>query len=321
MHVLFWMKRHITTSILVGMGVGFLIGLLVDMGGLSGWVLPLSFAMVFPMMVTLDFSQLLTRGNRRLQLVTQAVNFIYLPALAWAVGWLFFRDTASYRIALLLMALLPTSGMTVSWTVMAKGNVNEAVRMIVFGLLLGGLLAPLYLGLFMGEAANVPFMAIVRQMVVIVFLPMGLGYLVRKAWVGRVGEARFQTTVKPYFPAFSTLAVVTLIALVTGMRAPMLAADPWLLLRIALPLIVGYGVMVLSLHWLGSRLFVYADRIAMINGTMIRNLSLSLAIALSVFDTMGAEIALVVAVAYMVQVQAAGWYVRFSVAKQAFQPS
>ncbi len=315
MHVLFWMKRHISTAILIGMATGFTAGMLFDLSGFSVAVMPLSFAMVFPMMVTLDFSRLFSRGNRRLQLVTQAVNFIYLPALAWLVGWVFFRDVTSYRIALLLMALLPTSGMTVSWTAMAKGNVNEAVRMIVIGLLLGGLLAPLYLGVLMGEAANVPFEAIIRQIALIVFIPMGLGYAVRRAFVTRIGEARFNVSVKPYFPAFSTLAVVLLIALVTGMRAPMLAQDPWLIVRIAIPLIIGYGVMIVSLHWLASQLFDYADRIAMINGTMIRNLSLSLALALAVFDAIGAEIALVIAVAYMVQVQAAGWYVRMNIAK------
>src|SRR5699024_12706622 len=46
---------------------------------------------------------------------------------------------------LALSALLPTSGMTISWTVLQKGNVGAAVKLTVFGLILGSLLTPWYL--------------------------------------------------------------------------------------------------------------------------------------------------------------------------------
>lgn len=49
------------------------------------------------------------------------------------------------RLALLLTALLPTSGMTISWTGFAKGNVPAAVKMTVVGLIAGSLLAQVYL--------------------------------------------------------------------------------------------------------------------------------------------------------------------------------
>ena len=44
----------------------------------------------------------------------------------------------------------------------------------------------------------------------------------------------------------------------------------------------------------------------------MRNLSIALAIALGVFGTEGAEAALLIALAYVVQVQAAAWYVKLS---------
>ena len=78
------------------------------------------------------------------------------PLIAYFIGILFFDNEPFLRLGLLLIALLPTSGMTISWTVMAKGNVNAAIRMVVIGLLLGALLSPFYITGLLGTAVDVP---------------------------------------------------------------------------------------------------------------------------------------------------------------------
>ncbi len=45
-------------------------------------------------------------------------------------------------LAILLSGLVPTSGITISWTGFAKGNVAAAVKMTIIGLTLGPLAAP-----------------------------------------------------------------------------------------------------------------------------------------------------------------------------------
>ena len=62
----------------------------------------------------------------------------------------------------------------------------------------------------------------------------------------------------------------------------------------------------------GKALFTRGDAIALVYGTVMRNLSIALAIALGVFGAKGAQAALLIALAYIVQVQAAAWYVKFS---------
>jgi ACR3 family arsenite transporter len=58
--------------------------------------------------------------------------------------------------------------------------------------------------------------------------------------------------------------------------------------------------------------FDRANGIALVYGTVMRNLSIALAIALSVFKENGSEIALIIALAYIIQVQSAAWYVKFT---------
>ncbi|MFH5880974.1 arsenic resistance protein [Liberiplasma polymorphum] len=310
MKLLYWISGHIVLSILIAMSIGFLVGAFIDTSSLRGLVTYLSFLMVYPMMVTLNFKSLKEKGNLKLQVVTQCINFIYLPLLAVLFGYIFFKFNDNFRLGILLIALLPTSGMTVSWTVMANGNVKEAIRMIVIGLILGGLLTPIYLNFFMGEAANIPFTQIIQQIIAIVFLPMLLGFLTQTLLKKQFGEQKFITKIKPIFPLFSTLAVVVLIGIVMSLRANMLIANPNLLLHILVPIVLGYLTMLITIDFIGRNLFERADRIALINGTMIRSLSLALAIALTVFNEQGPEIALIIAIAYIVQVQLAAWYVK-----------
>ncbi|WP_245805570.1 hypothetical protein [Desulfovibrio gilichinskyi] len=44
----------------------------------------------------------------------------------------------------------------------------------------------------------------------------------------------------------------------------------------------------------------------------MRNLSIALAIAINAFGPQGSDAALVIALAYIVQVQSAAWYVKFT---------
>jgi ACR3 family arsenite transporter len=61
------------------------------------------------------------------------------------------------------------------------------------------------------------------------------------------------------------------------------------------------------------------DGIAMVYGTVMRNLSIALAVAMGAFGAAGSEAALIICVAYILQVQSAAWYVRFS--NQIFGPT
>jgi ACR3 family arsenite efflux pump ArsB len=86
------------------------------------------------MMVTLKVQQVFQGGDTKAQVLAQTVNFVVIPFLSWAIGQVFFAHRPFMALGLLLAGLLPTSGMTISWTGFAKGNVAAAVKMTVVGL-------------------------------------------------------------------------------------------------------------------------------------------------------------------------------------------
>ncbi len=63
---------------------------------------------------------------------------------------------------------------------------------------------------------------------------------------------------------------------------------------------------------IGKYYFKRGDAIALVYGTVMRNLSIALAIAINAFGPEGADAALVIAVSYIIQVQSAAWYVKLT---------
>jgi len=304
-------KKNLIISILIAMILGLIIGYYFDTTSLKVLITPLTFMLVYPTMVALNLGSLREKANIKLQVTTQLLNFILFPLVAYVLGLLFFSDNSALRLGLLLMSLLPTSGMTISWTVMAKGNVNSAIRMVVIGLLLGALLSPLYITVLLGAEVNVPIFKIFTQIFIVVFIPLILAFLTQVILKKIYGQETFHKKIKPKFPLFSILGVVLIIFTAISLKAKLLVNDPSILLQMIIPLILFYATTMFVPLFIGKKFFTREDAIALSNGTLVRNLSLSLAIVLSAFEGAGIA-ALLIAVAYVLQVQLAAWNVKLA---------
>jgi len=309
-------NKKLVVAIPAMMAAGFVYGVNVDPAAvkkLKALIVPLTFLMVYPMMVTLNIKHLReSTKNLKLQLSTQFINFAIIPFIAYGLGLIFFPDRPYMALGLLLASLLPTSGMTISWTGFANGNMGAAINMTVIGLSLGSLATPFYVQALLGTEVDVNLLLVAKQIAVIVFLPMALGYLTRQWFVKKYGQQEFKKTWAPRFPSLSTLGVLGIVFVAIALKARTIAGNPAILGSIFIPLLIIYCVnFTLSTVW-GKIFFSRGDAIALVYGTVMRNLSIALAIAINAFGAKGAETALVIAVSYIIQVQSAAWYVKFT---------
>jgi len=247
LRVISQIKNNFTLVIPIMMLAGFAVGITVDAQPLKQLILPLTFLMVYPMMVNLQPKKIFEGGDLKVQLVTQIMNFTIIPLGAFFIGRIAFPHSPYMALGLLLASLLPPSGMTISWTGMAKGNMAAAVKMTVFGLLLGSILTPIYIKFLMGTTIEIPLVKIFKQILIVVFLPLVLGNLTQRYLIRRYGMAHYQKDLKSIIPSFSTLGVVGIVF-----------------------------------------------------------------VAMAAFGKEGSEIALIIALAYIIQVQSAAWYVKFT---------
>jgi len=275
-------------------------------------IIPFTFLMVYPMMVTLNIKHLKQGLQPRIQGSAIFINFAIIPFVAFFLGKFFFADQPYMALGLLLASLLPTSGMTISWTGFAKGNIGAAINMTVIGLTLGSLATPIYVSWLMGATVEVNFGKVMQQIVIIVFLPMALGYITRQSLLKKYTMPEFKTRVAPKFPALSTIGVLGIVFVAMSLKAKTIMANPGQLMMIFIPLLILYLFNFTFSTLAGRSFFKRGDGIALVYGTVMRNLSIALAIAINAFGSEGADAALVIALAYIIQVQSAAWYVKLT---------
>lgn len=305
-------KRNLVWAIPTMMLAGFLFGINSNPAPLKQLIIPLTFLMVYPMMVNLQVKKVFEGGDARVQIVTQLLNFAIIPFIAFGLGKIAFPNSPYIALGLLLASLLPTSGMTISWTGMARGNMAAAVKMTVFGLLIGSVLTPIYIKTLMGTVIEIPLVKIFKQISIVVLLPMVLGNVTQRLLIWRYGQARYQKDIKGIFPIFSTLGVLGVVFVALALKAHAIASNPAQLVGLIIPLVILYGVNFTLSTIIGRLFFNRDDSIALVYGTVMRNLSIALAIAMTAFGKDGSEIALIIALAYIIQVQSAAWYVKFT---------
>ena len=314
-NILQQVNKNLTISIPLFLLSGFIFGISVDPSvsqTLKSLIGQLTILMVFPMMVTLNMANLKKGLNYKLQTTAQLINFVIIPSAAFLLGKIFFSDQPYLALGLLLASLLPTSGMTISWTGFARGNMGAAINMTVIGLLLGSFLTPFYVQVLMGTTIEIDLMRIVYQILVIVFLPMIIGQMTRRVLLKRYPVEEFKRSIAPRFPAISSLGVLGIVFVAMALKARGIMAEPQLLAGIIIPLLILYSFNFIASTLIGRSLFKRGEAIALVYGTVMRNLSIALAVAMNAFGQDGTHAALVIALAYIIQVQSAAWYVKLT---------
>ncbi len=309
------LQKNLVWSIPISMGLGLIIGYLFDASPLKRFIIPITFIMVYPMMVTLNVQSIFKGKDFRLQITTQVINFILIPLLAYFVGKLFFSGGMEkyglWAVGLFLIGVLPTSGMTISWAGFAKGNKEAAVKMVVFGLVLGALAAPIFTKVFMGATIDVDMLHMFKQIALFVFVPLFMGLLTQYLAKKKFSQQTWNQHIKPKFPPFSALGVILIAFVAMSLKARNIIANPADIISILIPLSVFYSASYVFLSVAGKLFFTREDAIAMVFGVVMRDLSIALAIAMTAFGKQGLTIALLIALAYVIQIQSAAWYVHF----------
>lgn len=312
MKYIIWLSKNLSLSIPLFLLLGLAVGLSAPTEQLSILIAPLTILMVYPMMVGVKPKQLLVPGGNAVQLWALAINFMFIPFVAYALGRVFFAAQPELALGLLLAALLPTSGMTISWTGFAKGNLPAAIKITIIGLFLGSVLTPFYVQFLLGSKIPMELVLVFKQILLFIAIPLVAGQITRTLLVRKHGAEGFQKNVAGKFPPFSSLGVLGIVFVAMALKGPDLLESPSLILRLFIPLLLLYGINYVISTWVAKKRLNRGDGIALVYGTVMRNLSIALALSMTAFGAAGAEAALLIALAYIIQVQSAAWYVKLS---------
>ncbi|MBW2659492.1 MAG: universal stress protein [Deltaproteobacteria bacterium] len=310
-----FIQKNLVWAIPISMLCGLIFGYLFNTASLKQFIIPVTFIMVYPMMVTLDVKTIFKGKDLKLQFTTQFINFVIVPIIVYFIGKFLLSGEdpkfGLWAVGLFLIGVLPTSGMTISWTGFAKGNKEAAIKMVVFGLIIGSLAAPIYTKIFMGATIEVNMLHMFKQIAIFVFLPLFIGLFTQAYGIKKYGQKEWNEKIKPKFPPFSALGVVLIAFLAMSLKAKHIIANPGDIITILIPLALFYLISYGMLTFVGRLFFKREDAIAMVFGVVMRDLSIALAIAMTAFGKEGLTIALLISLAYIIQIQSAAWYIKF----------
>lgn len=298
-------SKHLSSIIPIILLIGFIVGLTVDLSWGKQLILPLTFFMIFPNMIGINLAKINIKDQKNVLLLSIVINFVIIPAIAYLLGYLFLQNHHDLFIGLMMIAVFPTSGMTISWTEFSKGNVIGAIQILTVNLILSALLASFYLSFLLGSMIEINMFSMFLTVLQIVMLPLILGYLSHRFLVAKLGQQKFKDNIKPLLPSASVWAMLIIIFLSIGMKAKMIASNPQSIILALVVVLVLYLIHYSVITLLARKLLPKEDSYAVIYGTVMRNLSIALGIAVSAFSS---ESALIITLAYVVQIQSAPIY-------------
>ena len=160
----------------------------------------LIWAMVYPMMIAVDFGSLKAVGKRPKGLViTLAVNWLIKPFTMAALAVLFFEhvfaglidpDRAPEYIAgLILLGAAPCTAMVFVWSQLTRGDPNYTlVQVSVNDLIMVVAFAPIVAFLLGVTDITVPWETLILSVVLYIVIPLIAGMLTRRALIAKGGE-------------------------------------------------------------------------------------------------------------------------------------
>lgn len=298
-------QKYLLLSIPLTLLFGFTIGALFDTSFLQPTILLGTIIMIYATMVGFQLKELTSFNGAKVLGYSLILNFIVIPLVAFSLGKVFLSDHPVMFAGLALSALLPTSGMTISWTAIHKGNVSAAVKLTVFGLMLGSLLTPWYLLAMVGKYIDVNIWETMKTIALVVFLPMLLGHITYQALLKKYTQEEFKKKVKPNFAPLSNWGMLYVVFVSMSMKAKMIIENLQLIALALLVLIAFYLINYVISTMTAKKFLDRENGIALVNGTVLRNLSIAIGLAATSF---GAEAALIVTIAFIVQQQSIAYY-------------
>ncbi|MCG2712539.1 MAG: ACR3 family arsenite efflux transporter [Candidatus Omnitrophica bacterium] len=234
------------------------------------------FFMMYPIMVKIDFAQVIKAGKTPKPVVlTLFVNWCIKPFTMLAIAWLFlgvlfkgwlpgteiikggqevelFR---SYIAGCILLGIAPCTAMVLIWGHLSRGNDGHTLVMVAINsLTMLFLYAPLGGWLLGVNEMPIPWQTIVLSVVIYVGLPLLLGYQSRKWIIAKKGLKWFEEKFLHYLTPVSISALLLTLVLLFSFKGELIINQPQIIFLIAIPLFVQtcliFGITYAIAGWL-----------------------------------------------------------------------
>lgn len=169
-------------------------------------------------------------------------QFTIMPLLAWSLARIFSLDEA-LALGVVLVGCCPGGTASNVITYLAKGDLALSVGMTGVSTLLAPFLTPLLTWALAGKSINVDMTSMFLSILWVVILPIIMGLIVKGLW------PKFTEKATDYLPAFSSIAIALIVAIIIGANADKLIAGGFIIVLV----VILHNICGLSLGYLIGR--------------------------------------------------------------------
>lgn len=253
-------ERYLTVWVAAGMAVGVALGQLLpaipetlsryEYASVSAPVAILIWAMIFPMMVQIDFGAVArVRRDPSGLVVTTGVNWLIKPFTMFAISWFFLLVVFApfieeslareYLAGAILLGAAPCTAMVFVWSYLTRGDAGYTlVQVAVNDLIMLVAFAPIVVLLLDISNVSVPWDTVLLSVLLYIVIPLAAGAATRTVLVHRRGIEWFEDVFLKRISSVTPAGLIVTLVVLFAFQGDVLLENPFHIALIAVPLTI-----------------------------------------------------------------------------------